>query len=52
MANPAHVELVKQGIEAIARWREANPDEWLDLREADLAGVKILPRQVSWAKSS
>jgi uncharacterized protein YjbI with pentapeptide repeats len=43
MANPDHVELVKQGAEAIARWREANRGEWLDLRGADLAGVKILP---------
>lgn len=44
MANPEHVELMRQGAEAISSWREANPGKGLDLREADLAGVKILPR--------
>jgi uncharacterized protein YjbI with pentapeptide repeats len=46
MANPEHVELVKQGAEAIIRWREANPGKWLDLREADLAGIKIERRDI------
>lgn len=36
MANPEHVEIVKQGAEAIAAWREANPGEWLDLAESNL----------------
>jgi hypothetical protein len=41
MANPEHIDLVKQGVLEIRRWRDANPNELLDLREADLAGVKI-----------
>jgi hypothetical protein len=36
MANPEHVQLVKQGAEAIHRWRKEHPDIKLDLREADL----------------
>jgi uncharacterized protein YjbI with pentapeptide repeats len=31
MPNSEHVELVKQGAEAIRRWREANPDKTMDL---------------------
>jgi hypothetical protein len=27
MANPEHVEIVKQGAEAICRWREESPLE-------------------------
>jgi uncharacterized protein YjbI with pentapeptide repeats len=46
MANPEHVEIVKQGVLAIRRWRDANPNEWLDLREADLAGVEIEPTDI------
>jgi hypothetical protein len=40
MANPEHVELVRQGAEAIAKWREENPDTKLDLRGAALAKVR------------
>ncbi len=36
MANPEHVEVVKQGAEAILKWREENPGVTLDLSEADL----------------
>jgi hypothetical protein len=39
MANPEHVELVKQGAEAIRRWREENPGVRLDLSGADLRGT-------------
>ena len=35
MANPEHVELVRQGAEAIAQWREENPNTWLDLSRAN-----------------
>jgi hypothetical protein len=38
MANPEHVEIVKQGAEAICRWQEANPSMRLDLSRAYLAG--------------
>ena len=41
MANPNHVEIVKQGAEAIAEWRKANPGERLDLRAADLRGAYL-----------
>jgi hypothetical protein len=46
MANPEHVELVRQGAEAIAKWREENPDTKLAprraaLREAALRGAAL-----------
>jgi TIR domain-containing protein/pentapeptide repeat protein len=37
VANPEHVELVRQGKEAIDAWHEEHPDERLDLSEADLS---------------
>lgn len=40
MANPKHVEVVMQGREAIARWRETHPRETLELTGADL-GVNL-----------
>ena len=36
MANPEHVEIVKQGAAAIRKWREEHPNERLDLSEANL----------------
>jgi len=36
MANPEHVALVRKGADAVAEWRQAHPDERLDLSEADL----------------
>ena len=41
MANPEHVEIVKQGAEAINEWRKSRPDERLDLRDADLSGLAL-----------
>ncbi len=41
MANPEHVEIVKQGAKAIAAWREKNPTAELDLFEADLRGADL-----------
>ena len=41
MANADHIELVKQGAEAIAAWREAHPNERLDLQKADLDGLNL-----------
>ncbi len=41
MANPEHVELVKQGAKAIAAWREANPGERLEFQDADLQGANL-----------
>jgi len=42
MANPAHVTIVQQGVEAIRQWREEHPDERLDLTKADLRGLNLL----------
>ena len=55
MANPKHVEIVKQGKDAIAQWREANPRVRFDLRraeldEADLNGVNLVGADLSEAK--
>jgi hypothetical protein len=41
MANPEHVEIVKQGAEAIREWREKNPGVKLDLRGADFATANL-----------
>jgi hypothetical protein len=41
MANPEHVEVVKQGAEAIRKWRETNPHVDLDLRGAKLNKVYL-----------
>ena len=41
IANPEHLEIVKQGTAAIARWRKEHPDVWLDLRSADLCGANL-----------
>jgi len=66
MANPEHVEMVKQGREAIAAWRANHPNERLDLRGADLfaldlgldligaglSGADLSGAELSWAKLS
>src|SRR5262245_42931070 len=41
MANPEHVQIVKQGEEKLLAWRQKNPSEKLDLREADLCGADL-----------
>lgn len=41
MANPEHVEIVRQGNEAIQKWRERNPGERLDLSEVDLSNADL-----------
>ena len=43
MANQEHVEVVKQGADAIRKWREKNPVvrlnlSWANLTDADLSG--------------
>jgi uncharacterized protein YjbI with pentapeptide repeats len=37
MANPNHVEIVRQGKDAIAEWNTSNGGNWLDLNGADLS---------------
>ena len=41
MAKPEHVEIVKQGKEAIDVWRRENPDEQLDLFGATLIRASL-----------
>ena len=37
MANPAHLEILKQGVKVWNKWREESPDVRPDLIEADLS---------------
>jgi len=41
MANPEHVEIVKQGAEAIAEWRRYCPAERLDFSRANLCRFEL-----------
>ena len=41
MANPKHVKIVKQGAEAIDKWREKNPGVRLDLNRANLVEANL-----------
>ena len=41
MADPEHVRLVREGSEAIARWRSQHPGERLDLMGANLVNVNL-----------
>ena len=41
MANPEHVEILKQGVEAWNRWRKKNPRAKPDLCNAKLSGIKL-----------
>ncbi|NOT00489.1 MAG: toll/interleukin-1 receptor domain-containing protein [Phycisphaerales bacterium] len=49
MANPEHVEIVKKGSEAIAKWREHHLSEHLDLREANLREANLYEANLSEA---
>ena len=41
MANPEHLAVVKQGNDAISRWRNENPSNTLDLTGADLSEANL-----------
>ncbi|AOS83919.1 hypothetical protein BIU88_07000 [Chlorobaculum limnaeum] len=41
MANPEHLAILKQGVEAWNKWREENPDIEPDLINADIWGMKL-----------
>ncbi len=41
MANPEHLEILKQGVEVWNRWREENPDIRPNLRGEDLSGANL-----------
>ena len=49
MANPEHVEIVKQGTEILSQWRQENPDEKLDLRKANLRAANLRATNLSYA---
>lgn len=49
MSNPEHVEIVKRGREALAHWREGNPNGRLDLRDADLSHAQLFDLNLSEA---
>ena len=41
MANPEHLEILKQGVEVWNKWRKDNPDVKPDLSEADLLNAYL-----------
>lgn len=41
MANPGHLEIIKQGVEVWNRWREEHPRTQPDLRDAYLRGIVL-----------
>ncbi len=49
MANMEHVQLVKRGRDHVARWREANPDDNLDLNAAYMSYVRAPQVNISGA---
>src|SRR5687767_11806926 len=42
MANRAHLQIIKKGVEAFLAWRAAHPDSMLDLSKADLKGLSLV----------
>lgn len=42
MANEEHLKILKQGVEAWNKWREANPDIRPDLGKANLSGANLI----------
>jgi Pentapeptide repeats (8 copies) len=41
MANPEHLEILQQGVEAWNQWREQHRDLWPDLSGADFNGANF-----------
>jgi hypothetical protein len=41
MANPEHLAILEKGAEAWNKWREKNPNIWLDLDGASLAPIDL-----------
>ena len=50
MANMEHVQLVRRGRDVVARWREANPSELLDLNAAYMSYVRAPQVNISGAE--
>ena len=42
MANPEHLEILKQGVEGWNKWRSENPENSPDLVSADLMGADLI----------
>ena len=42
MANPEHLEILKQGVEVWIRWREETPDIRPDLMDAQIDGAFLV----------
>ena len=49
MANPEHLEILKQGVREWSQWRKDNPYVIPDLIEADLSGAKLIEANLSRA---
>ena len=49
MANMEHVQLVRRGRDHVARWRDANPNEQLDLNAAYMSYVRAPQVNISGA---
>jgi len=49
MANPEHLEILKQGVEQWNKWREEHPDVVPDLSEAHLSGAIL--RRVDFSQA-
>ncbi|HEY6969477.1 MAG TPA: pentapeptide repeat-containing protein [Candidatus Angelobacter sp.] len=52
MANAQQLEILKSGAAEWKRWREAHPQDTIDFRDADLAGVDLAGRDLSSANFS
>ncbi|PKB63967.1 MAG: hypothetical protein BZY80_04780 [SAR202 cluster bacterium Io17-Chloro-G2] len=52
MANPEHVEIVLQGVDAIDEWRISHPGQILDLAQADLSLSNLFRCNLSGADLS
>ncbi len=52
MANPKHLDKLKEGIEAWNAWRDENPDVMPDLVETNLSGANLFEADLSGANLS
>ena len=41
MANPKHLDVLRQGVEAWNQWREENPEIRPDLSGTELRGIEL-----------
>ena len=48
MANPEHLKILNQGVEAWNEWREENPEARPDLTKADLTGADLIRADLRW----